>query len=103
LISGANAAPAPTPRGGGGGGQWAIQIGAFSSESLARNATGNAIAHARDMLGGAQPQISSVRQHQGTLYRARLVGLSQASAQQACERLQRNRSTCVVVSPDARS
>lgn len=104
LIPSANAAPIAMPRGGGsGGGQWAIQIGAFSSESMARNATGNAMAHARDALGSARPQISSVRQHQGTLYRARLVGLSQASAMQACERLQRNRSSCVVVSPDARS
>lgn len=104
LIPSAVAAPARPPvRGGGGAGQWAIQIGAFSSESMARNATGNAMAHARDALGGAHPQISGVRQRQGTLYRARLVGLSQAAAMQACERLQRNRSTCVVVSPDARS
>jgi len=105
LINSAVAAPiAPPPRGsGGGGGQWAIQIGAFSSESMARTATQNAMTHARDSLGGAHPQVSGVRQGRGTLYRARLTGLSQAAAMQACERLQRNRSTCVVVSPDARS
>ena len=104
LIPSAIAAPARAPaRGGGGGGQWAIQIGAFSSESMARNATGSAMAHARDALGAAHPQVSGVRQGRGTLYRARLTGLSQAAAMQACERLQRNRSSCVVVSPDARS
>ena len=105
LIPSAVAAPMRAPARGGavGGGHWAIQIGAFSSESMARSATGSAMAHARDALGGAHPQVSGVRQGRGTLYRARLTGLSQAAAMQACERLQRNRSTCVVVSPDARS
>ncbi|MSP31036.1 MAG: hypothetical protein EXR09_11515 [Acetobacteraceae bacterium] len=104
LIPSAVAAPV-TPSGPmhGGSGQWAIQLGAFSSESQARMATGSAIAKVSETLGSANPQISGVRQRQVTLYRARLVGLSQAAAMQACQRLQRGGSTCVVVSPDARS
>lgn len=104
LVPSAIAVPmAPSTTATGESGQWAIQLGAFTNENLARMATGSAIAKVSDALGHAKAQISSVRQRQATLYRARFVGLSQASAMQACERLQRDQVTCVVVSPDARS
>ena len=102
LIPSAIAAPAPALRGGGGS-QWAIQVGAFSSENMARIAAGKAREHARDALAAARPQVSGVRQGHNTLYRARLVGLSREAATQACERLTHNRATCVVLSPEAQS
>jgi hypothetical protein len=44
--------------------------------------------------------VASVRQHGGTLYRARLGGLSHEAASRACERLSRARTNCIVVSPE---
>jgi len=101
LIPSATAASIARPSSGGGGGNWAIQVGAFSNANLARSAAGSAHKHAADMLGSARQQVSMVRQGRNTLYRARLVGLSHDAATQACARLQRNRSNCVVLSPDA--
>ena len=44
-----------------------------------------------------------VRQGSGTLYRARLTGLSHEAAAHACEKLARARTNCMLVSPDAQS
>ena len=82
-------------------GPWAIQVGAFASDGLARAAAEAARGNARDVLGGARTTVGSVRQGSNTLYRARLTGLSREAAMQACEKLSRGRSACVVLSPDA--
>ena len=101
LIPTANAAPihhgAPIAT----SGSWAVQVGAFANQNLAHSATAAAREHARDVLGGAQTVVAGVRQPGGTLYRARLGGLSHEAAAQACERLSRARTNCMVVSPDA--
>ncbi|HET9018381.1 MAG TPA: lytic transglycosylase domain-containing protein [Acetobacteraceae bacterium] len=80
-------------------GSWAIQVGAFGSESQARTAAEAAKGHARSLLAGAHPHVGTVHSAHGTLYRARLLGLSREAATQACERL----GHCMVVSPDAQS
>jgi hypothetical protein len=84
-------------------GQWAIQVGAYSSEGLARSAVGTAREHARVELAVAHPSIAGVHQSHGVLYRARLTGLSRDAAMQACERLAHTRTSCIVVSPDSQS
>jgi cell division protein FtsN len=101
LVSRANAAPVPIRRGGFAPGGWAVQVGAFENANLASAATTAARATARDVLGGAHSAVSSVRQPHGTLYRARLVGLSHDAAAYACERLVRIRTNCMIVSPAA--
>lgn len=103
LVSPANAAPVVIPHGGPAAGNWAVQVGAFQNATLASAATVAARDTARDVLGGARPAVSSVRQPRGTLYRARLVGLSRDAAAHACERLVRIRTNCMIVSPDAQS
>jgi len=103
LVSRANAAPVATHRGGFAPGKWAVQVGAFENASLASAATASARDTARDVLGGARPAVSTVRQPRGMLYRARLVGLSRDAAAHACERLVRTRTNCMIVSPDAQS
>ena len=103
LVSPANAAPVVLHRGGPAVGNWAVQVGAFENASMASAATAAARKTAHDVLGGARPAVSSVRQPRGTLYRARLVGLSRDAAAHACERLVRVRTNCMVVSPDAQS
>ncbi|MBI0433318.1 transglycosylase SLT domain-containing protein [Roseomonas sp. KE0001] len=78
------------------GGAWGVQVGAFANAAQARSAANDA----RGRLGaaGARPAVESVGQGNGTLYRARVMGLSQASAQAACDKL-RSRGACLIVSP----
>ena len=103
FIAPANAAPIGVLRGGFTPGAWAIQVGAFANEGLAASATAAAKGQARDVIGSAHASVTPVRQPHGLLYRARLTGMSRDTAAQACERLVRSRTTCIVVSPDAQS
>jgi cell division septation protein DedD len=102
LISAAHAAPAlaaPVPAQI--GGAWAIQVGAFQSHGPARNAVEQARRAAPELLNGAQAAIASVATSNGTLVRARLVGLSAAAAVAACQRVERSGQRCIAVAPDA--
>ena len=103
LVSPANAEPLGLRRSAFAPGTWAVQVGAFANEDIATAATRAARDNARSELGSAKPSVTAVRQPRGTLYRARLQGLSRDSATQACERLVKARTTCMVVSPDAQS
>ncbi len=102
LVPVANAEPMPERRGGPRTGDWAIQIGAFSKPSQAHAAIDTAKAHAREALTAAHPLVASVHESHGTLYRARLTGLSRDAAVTACERL-RGHGACIVLSPEAQS
>ncbi len=101
LVTPAVAAPAPVYKGA--TGQWAIQVGAFGNEGLAQIAVGSAREQAGATVAGARPSVATVREPHGTLYRARLTGLSRDAAAQACERIRTGRSNCIVLSPDAQS
>ena len=103
LIPNAMADTLPPRRGGGGEGGWAIQVGAFANEGQARSAVGSARGQAMAELGGARPAVLPVPQGRGTLYRARLTGLSREAAVQACGRLSRGGDRCIVLSPSAQS
>ena len=103
LIAPAMAEPVGVHRGGPATGSWAIQVGAFASSNLAAAATAAAREEARADLAYARGSVSQVHQGRATLYRARLQGLSRDRAAQACERLTRQRTNCMVVSPDAQS
>jgi cell division septation protein DedD len=101
LPSQGGSRPAPTPVAmpspAAAGGQWAVQVGAFASANLARNAS----EQARSQIGRAgKPAVESVASGRATLYRARVAGLSREAAQSACEKL-RTRGACIIVSPDA--
>jgi hypothetical protein len=82
----------------GGGGGWAIQVGAFPDPDYSRAVIARARARAADLLAGAQPAIIPV-QHAGTLYRARLIGLSGSAAEAACGRLAGAGMDCFAVPP----
>ena len=103
LISRANAAEAAAaPRHGGATpGPWAVQVGAFSNQGQAQAAVHQAKAQAQAELSIGRPFIGGVKQAHGTLYRARLTGLSRETAVQACEALAHGRTNCIVLSPDA--
>lgn len=101
LIATAQASPLPASlrqavANVGNGGNWAVQVGAFSSENLARSAANSARGSA-----GAQGRavVLPLAQGRSKLYRARVTGLSQSAAQAMCDRL-RSRGGCMVLSPD---
>lgn len=75
---------------------WAIQVGAFNDERQARAAAETA------RSAGGRVDVQPVRVGRSTLFRARIIGLSQNGAQQACDRA-RGRGPCMVLSPDAQS
>ena len=97
-ISSARAAtplPRPLAAGAPATGQWSVQVGAFSSENLARSAAN----HAREVAASnGRVLVQPVPQGRTTLFRARVTGLSQQAAQGACEKL-RGRGGCSVVAP----
>ena len=79
-------------------GDWGVQVGAFASANLARAAANQA--RGRLGIGSARPAVEPVAQAHGTLYRARVLGLSRESAQSACDKL-RSSGACIIVSPEA--
>jgi len=103
IIPSANAAEAiPMRRGAAAAGQWAIQVGAFASESQAQAAVGSAREKAQGELSIAHPRVASVQQARGRLWRARLTGMSRETAVEACEKLTHGRGgNCIVLSPEA--
>ena len=100
LIGSAQASSLPNVSHTSATGSWAVQVGAFASENLARAAAGQA----RDQIAtmGVRVSVQPLVQGRSTLYRARVVGLSQDTAQTACDRL-RARGACIALSPDAQS
>ena len=96
LINTASAEVLPMRRGAGDTGGWAIQVGAFGNQAQAR-----AAAQAAHGAHGGRADIGSVHQPRGTLFRARLTGLSREAAMSACSRM--HRGNCIVLSPNAQS
>ncbi len=88
------------PHQSGGAATWAIQVGAYANEGMARSAAEQARAKAQ--VPG-QPLIGTRKQGNATLYRARVVGLSRDGAVQACDKLSKSHTSCIVLSPDAQS
>ncbi len=84
-------------------GQWAVQVGAFANQAQAHAALTQARDAARAELSIGRTAIGQVKQKNGLLYRARMVGLSKETAVQACEKISRGRMNCIVLSPDAQS
>ena len=104
LIGTANAADAaPARRGPAASGDWAIQLGAFSSQGQAHGALMTAQGHAHVELAVAHPYVTSVHQGRTVLWRARMTGMSRETAVQACQRIAHGHAGCIVLSPDAQS
>ena len=109
LIEPAMAEPAPPLRGSGRSSMtprdWAIQVGAFGTMGQASVAVGSARSRVHGMLPDAHAEIAGIHAGRGgaRVYRARLTGLSRDDAMQACQKISRGRSECMVVAPDSRS
>ena len=89
------------PHQSGGATNWAIQVGAFGNESMARAAAETARSKAQ--VAAARTTVGTTKQASATLYRARLTNMSREAAVQACDKITKSRSSCIVLSPDAQS
>ena len=79
--------------------QWAVQVGAYTRFATAHLAVTRA-ARLVPALLRIPVSIRRTRGDDGSLYRARLVGMSEAKARRACTRLVRRSIGCVVVPAD---
>ena len=79
---------------------WGIQVGAFQSEGLARAVAEGARVEAPDQLGAATIAVPPAPSGGAPIYRARLLNLSAAAAQAACQRLNQRQLACTVVRPE---
>lgn len=86
------------PRSTGGATTWAIQVGAYGNEGMARAAADTARQRVASM--SARSTVGTIKQASNTLYRARVTGLSRDGAVQACEKMGKGHN-CIVLSPDA--
>jgi cell division protein FtsN len=99
LISPAVADTLPTSHGG--TPTWAVQVGAYGNANLARAAAETA--QTKAAIQGGKPTVGPTKQANATLYRARITGLTHDTATQACERLSRTHTSCIILSPSAQS
>ncbi|MBV9758313.1 MAG: transglycosylase SLT domain-containing protein, partial [Alphaproteobacteria bacterium] len=83
-----------------GAGLWSVQVGAFHTPGQARAVAEAARLVAPELLSGARVEVPATTPFgNAVLYRARLVGVSSASAAQACVRLGGRQLPCMVVPP----
>ncbi len=75
---------------------WGIQVGAFSTQELAEQATRLAFQTARKPLLNAKPVVLGPAHTGVPVYRARLENLSQIEAKRACALLISNHSPCFI-------
>jgi len=76
--------------------RWAVQVGAFPSEDVARRAAGAA----RRIAQIGEVRIETVIVHGRSTYRAQLTGLAPQEARAACVALSRRRMACSPVRVD---
>lgn len=79
---------------------WAVQVGAYSTTPSAEEAAGRAIARIPDLLSGTRLSLPHTTRGGSRLYRARLVGLTEIQARNACRRLADSDIPCLAVGED---
>ena len=84
--------PAPAPAN-----RWAVQVGAFREERVARDWLTEVNRRFRTQFSTAERSVQSA----AGWYRSRFTNLTEQGAQNACEALAARRVTCVVVRPGA--
>lgn len=75
---------------------WAIQVGAFSRQAPAHAAAAKAFNQLTQLVSDAEVAVVGGRK---VLYRARIVGLSEATAQEACRLLRQKGTDCMAIGP----
>ena len=78
---------------------WGIQVGAFPSQGSARTMARTVTKRLSAIAPRAEISITPLRNQGIELHRARLIGMSKASAREACQNLKQKKFACVPVSP----
>lgn len=99
LIPAAAAARTPDATNTGLDGDWGIQVGAFYKFEQARAAAGIAVEKLDAVARNADIEIQAVSAKGRTLYRARLLGITQADASSSCSTLQSQGRDCALITP----
>jgi len=76
---------------------WLIQVGAFDTETEAKDRLSAAQGNAKEQLGQASPFTEPVAKGDKTLYRARFAGLDKPQAEAACKNLKRSEIPCMLL------
>ncbi len=76
---------------------WGVQVGAYYSYTPAKKAAEAAAGRLPTMLSEANVAITNVRGQNGKIYRARLLGMSESHARNACQQLKALQTDCLVV------
>jgi D-alanyl-D-alanine carboxypeptidase len=76
---------------------WIVQVGAFASESEAKQHLDEARSKAKTLLGRADPFTEAVLKDDKTYFRARFSGLDRDKAEAVCKQLRRNDIACMTV------
>jgi D-alanyl-D-alanine carboxypeptidase len=76
---------------------WGVQVGAYSTEMRAKRSIATAKGHLPDMLGEAENRVEILERRSGAIFRARLFGLTEDEAREACLSLKRRHLPCVPV------
>lgn len=79
---------------------WAVQVGAFGSEAVARARLETVLGLAPE-LGTGRAVTEAIQRDGRTLWRARFDAIEQNTARTVCARLARLNEACFAVSPDA--
>lgn len=77
--------------------EWGIQVGAYATEIRAQRSIALARGHLNDLLTGTDAAVEPLDRRTGTIYRARLFGMSEQEARSACLSLKRQQLPCVPV------
>lgn len=81
-------------------GQWGVQVGAFSRYQSAQTKASEAAEMLSASIEGSHPKISTLNETGDTIYRARVMGMDEGEAREACNYLRVNRMACIVVPPE---
>lgn len=82
------------------GADWAIQVGAFSKEAGAHSAAAQAKSKLPAVLSNARVLVLNGKEDGSKFFRARLTGLTEVSARNACKQLEQKGMGCITVSPE---
>lgn len=93
LVPSAKAAVPDTPL----AGRWGIQVGAFSEFAPAQMVARKAAHDAASILQDAHVVVHERPQDDRTLYRSRIIGLTEDDAEAACKLLKAKDTPCLVV------
>jgi len=80
-------------------GQWGVQVGAYKQQDNAKRAVDDARRLLGSMLNGAKPAVEETKGRGGSLYQARLVGMSETEARTACREFKKKKVACLAVPP----